>query len=54
MHTETPGIDDRPEELPENEHPEELPQNEPQEVPDPESPEIGQPAPGSGPDEPQS
>ncbi|MDQ3210180.1 MAG: hypothetical protein M3Q20_03220 [Actinomycetota bacterium] len=37
-YTETPGTDDRPEELPENERPEELPQIEeqPQEMPEPE------------------
>lgn len=46
MHTETPGTDDRPEELPEGDRPEELPPTEP------DSPEIGQPSPGPGPDEP--
>jgi hypothetical protein len=70
MHTETPGTDDRPEELPEGDRPEELPPSEPQETPvnpevepgnvqpevqplsEPDSPEIGQPSPGPGPDEP--
>lgn len=68
MYTETPGPDDRPEELPENERPEEMPQGgeQPQEIPEiepgaqpdeveplvePESPEIGQPMPGPGPDQ---
>ena len=68
MYTETPGTDDRPEELPENERPEEMPQGgvQPQEIPEiepgeqpdeveplvePESPEIGQPMPGPGPDQ---
>ena len=68
MYTETPGTDDRPEELPENERPEEMPQGgeQPPEVPEiepgaqpdevepliePESPEIGQPMPGPGPDQ---
>lgn len=67
-YTETPGTDDRPEELPENERPEEMPPiDEPQETPEiepgnvqpgevtpggePESPEIGHPAPGPGPDQ---
>ena len=68
-YTETPGTDDGPEELPENERPEEMPQidDRPQEMPeiepgnvppsegepglDPESPEIGHPAPGPGPDQ---
>lgn len=36
MYTETPGTDDRPGELPENERPEELPQggDQPQEMPE--------------------
>lgn len=72
MYTETPGTDDRPEELPEGERPEELPQTPPQETPEnpevepgnvgpevepltePESPEIGNPSPGPGPDEPSA
>ena len=68
MYTETPGTDDRPEELPENERPEEMPQGgvQPQEIPEiepggqpheveplpePDSPEIGRPIPGPGPDQ---
>ncbi|HEX7248640.1 MAG TPA: hypothetical protein VF351_11135 [Actinomycetota bacterium] len=72
LYTETPGTDDRPEELPEGERPEELPQSPPQETPqtpqvepgnvqpevdpltEPDSPEVGQPSPGPGPDEPSA